>query len=160
MKLFAIICLVLATVVADECPAKLLQALTKNVKSYLKGISKNAKDIKMNCSYEHDSNIFNLEHHVKAETTFKKRKLTIDMKTHSSMFDLYNFTDFNGSLCHSKMSDLKESKDKKVIMNTFMKKYAKDISPGDVRKTTKNGQICYRADIAKKRRRKIRRSLI
>lgn len=154
MKVLVVLCIVLATVFTDECPAKLLKIAKKNVTTYLKGVYKKVGDIKLNCSYEHDGNIFNLEHHVKADTTYKNRKLSFELKTHSSMFDLYNFSDFNGNICHSKMSDLKESKDRKLIKQAFLQKYAKNINEKDIKRVEKNGQICYKAVIASSRKKK------
>lgn len=159
MKVLLFVCVMLAGVLADECPDKLLQIATKNIKSYLKGVYKKVGNVKLNCTYDHDINIFNLEHHVVAETTFKNRKLSFELKTHSSMFDLYNFTDFNGNICHSKMKGLKESKDRKLIRKSFVKNYVSSVTDKDLTRFERKGMVCYKAKLAKDEK-KINISLI
>lgn len=144
-----LLCIVMAKVAADECPDKLLKIATTNIKAYLKGVYKKVGDVKLNCAYDHDSNIFNLEHHVKANTTYKNRKLSFELKTHSSMFDLYNFTDFNGSICHSKMKGLKEGKDRKLIKKAFVLKYVDSVKDKDLKRTERKGMVCYKANLSK-----------
>jgi len=158
MKLVTILLLVFALARADECPAKLMKLATKNVKSYLGGIYKDVKNLKLNCSYSHDANIFNLEHHVVASTKYKDKKVSFEVKTHSSMFDLYNFTDFDGFICHSKMDNLKDSKDRGLIRKSFFKKYANDVTSKDIKKFARKGQVCYKAVIGAKK--KMKRSLL
>lgn len=161
MKAFAILCIVLASVAADECPAGLMKALKANITKYLKGVYNKKANAKVNCEYNHDSNIFNLEHHVLVDTTYKKRKLSFDLKTHSSMFDLYNFTDFDGKICHSSKIKLKDSKDRTLIINSFLKKYKSHITDKTIKRIERKGQVCYKAVIQPSSRlKKLRKALI
>lgn len=155
MKLLIISCLLLALTKADECPEKFLKSATKNIKSYFKSYYKKVGNIKINCNYEHNSNIFNLEHHIKAEAALDKRKLNFEVKTHSSLFNVYDFSDFDGKICHSNMKEAKGSKDINLIKKSFLKKFAKDISDKDIQKNEKNGEICYTAKVTKKMKRSL-----
>lgn len=151
MKILTTFCLLLILVMADDCPDKLLKKATNNIKSYFKSYYKEVGNIKMNCSYQHDSNIFNLEHHIKAEAVFKKRKLKFEVKAHSSLFNVYDFSDFDGKICHSNMKGARGTEDLNLIKKSFLKKFAKDINNKDIHKKERNGEVCYIAKIAKKK---------
>lgn len=156
MKLFLLTCILIATIAADECPAKLLKITEKDMKQYFKGYYKKVGDIKLNCKYEHDSNIFNLEHKMKAQATFKKRRLNFELKTHSSVFNLFNFSDFDGQICHSKMGKKNPRQDKELIKTAFLKKFAKDMPENSIKRFERNGLVCFKAKIDKKMRKKMR----
>ena len=160
MKVLALLCALMSLVLvsADNCPADLLKLVKKDVKVYLTDVYKKVGKLKLNCEYNHDSNIFNLEHHVVVKTSYKKRQLSFELKTHSSMFDLYNFTDFNGTICHTANKKLNDTKDRKMIIKAFMKQYENEITNKNVRRTEKKGQVCYKAVIPAKSR--LKRSLI
>lgn len=140
--------------IAEKCPKKLYGIATENVKTYLKGFYKKVGNIKMKCDYDHDSNIFNISHHVKAEATYKERKLNFEFKTHSSMFDLYNFSDFDGKVCHAHFDDIKKSKDLKLIKKAFVNKYIDGVKSKDIKRSEREGQVCYKAKVTKKKRTK------
>ena len=152
MKPLLLLTLFLSFVISDECPAKLLKITSTDVKEFFQGYYKKVGKIKVNCDYSHDSNIFNLEHVIKVNATFKKRKLSFEAKTHSSMFNLFNFTDLDGKICHSKFGSEKTKKDVKLIKSSFLKKFAKDINDKDIKRSDKKGLVCYMAKTAKKKR--------
>lgn len=152
MKVLATLVLLFTLAAADTCPQKVLEFTTKSISNYFKGYYKKVGNIDVSCSYEHDNNIFNLEHKIKAQATFNKRKLNFEAKTHSTMFNLENFTDFDGMICHSKIDGAKERKDVDLIKRVFLKKFAGNIKDDNIRKTEKNGQVCYKAKVAKKAR--------
>ena len=150
MKVLATLVLLFTLATAGTCPKKVLEVATKSISNYFKGYYKKVGNIDVTCSYEHDNNIFNLEHTIKANATFNKRKLNFEAKTHSTMFNLGNFTDFDGMICHSKFEAAKERKDVKLIKKVFLKRFASNINDDNIRKTERNGEVCYKAKVAKK----------
>ena len=152
MKLFLLVMLFMALLKADECPAKVLKIASDNINSYFKTFDKKAKGVKINCSYEHNSSLFNLEHQIKAQASYKKRKLNFFVKTHSSLFNLFDFSDLDGKICHNKVDKVNTKKDIAIIKKNFLKTFAKDISDKQIQRTDRNGQVCYSAKVNNKKR--------
>lgn len=150
MKILLLLTILSALVVADECPAKVLKLTRSNMQNYLKSYYKKVGNIKLNCNYEHSNNIFNIEHKLKAEGVFNKRKLNIDVKMHSSLFNLFDFSDLAGEICHSKFGNDKGKKDIELLRKSFLKKFAKNVTNKDIVKKERKGMICYSAKVAKK----------
>ena len=150
MKVLATLVLLFALAAADTCPKKVMEVATKSITNYFKGYYKKVGNIDVNCSYEHDNNIFNLQHKIKAHATFNKRKLNFEAKVHSTLFNPTKFLDFDGEICHSKMDGAKGQKDVKLIKKVFLKKFASDIKDNSIHKSERNGQVCYGAKADKK----------
>lgn len=142
-------------VISNDCPQKLKDIAEQDIKQYFSNYYKNLDGLEINCQYNRDSNIFNFKHNFKASASFKKRNLSFDVTTHSSIFNLFDFKDSNGTLCHSKFKSKKKVNDFKALKASFFNKFFKNLKDSDAVKEERNGQICYKANvkrISKKKR--------
>lgn len=160
MKVILLTSLVIAIVSSAECPQKLKNITESDIKQYFGTYYKKLDGLKINCEYDRDSNVFNFKHNFKATATFKKRKLSFDITTHSSIFNLFDFKNSNGTICHSKSIKKKKVDDFMALKKSFFNKFFKNWKDSDAVKQERNGEICYVAKMGRRLEEKKRRSIL
>ncbi len=99
-----------------------------------------ADNPQLNCTYQHDFNIFNMKHLVDGDLKAKKKKIHFKMDFSSSLLNIFDFNQMDFKICH------KSKMDKKVVQKNIAKemiKHFKKIKVGDIKKEQKGDQICY-----------------
>ena len=151
MKRLMLFLFIVNTVILAECPQKVKEITEGDIKSYFSKFHKKLDGLKIECHYDRNSNIFNLEHKIKTTARLNKSELDFNFTTHSSIFNLFNFSDFQGTLCHKGLKK-KGVDDFGLIKKSFFKGLFKQLENQKKIEQVRNGKICYSAEIKKKKR--------
>ncbi len=139
----------LRSVLVAECPQKVKEITENDIKNYFSKYHKKLDGLKVDCQYDRNSNIFNFTHKMKATGRLGKSVVDFDLTTHSSIFNLFDFKDFKGTLCHSKVKK-KGVDDYALVKKSFFNRFFKKLEDQKANVHERNGQICYSAEVKRR----------